>query len=60
MTSRTPIHGLEVDSALKRFLDEQVLPAVGVAPGPQSMRASVTSMTAASNGSTPTSRDDRR
>ena len=32
MTSRTPIHGLEVDSALKRFLDEQVLPAVGVAP----------------------------
>jgi malate synthase len=30
MTSRTPIHGLQVDSALKRFLDEQVLPAVGV------------------------------
>ena len=30
MTSRTPIHGLQVDSALARFLDEQVLPAVGV------------------------------
>ena len=25
MTSRTPIHGLEVDSSLKRFVDEQVL-----------------------------------
>jgi malate synthase len=32
MTSRTPIYGLQVDSALKRFLDEQVLPAVGVDP----------------------------
>jgi malate synthase len=31
MTSRTTVHGLEVDTALKRFLDEQVLPAVGVA-----------------------------
>jgi len=31
MTSRTTVHGLEVDSALKRFIDEQVLPAVGVA-----------------------------
>lgn len=30
MTDRTRIHGLEVDTALKRFLDEQVLPAVGV------------------------------
>jgi malate synthase len=31
MTSRTSVHGLEVDSALARFLDEQVLPTVGVA-----------------------------
>ena len=30
MTNRTRIHGLEVESALKRFIDEQVLPAVGV------------------------------
>ncbi|HEX2545185.1 MAG TPA: malate synthase G [Ramlibacter sp.] len=30
MTSRTTIHGLEVDSALKRFIDDEVLPAVGV------------------------------
>jgi malate synthase len=30
MTSRTTIHGLQVDSALKRFLDEEVLPTVGV------------------------------
>jgi malate synthase len=30
MTSRTSVHGLEVDSALARFLDEQVLPTVGV------------------------------
>ena len=30
MTSRTTIHGLAVDSAIKRFLDEEVLPAVGV------------------------------
>lgn len=30
MTSRTTVHGLEVDTALKRFIDEQVLPAVGV------------------------------
>ena len=33
MTSRTTVHGLEVDSALKRFVDEQVLPGTGVAPG---------------------------
>jgi malate synthase len=31
MTERTSVHGLEVDSALKRFIDEQVLPTVGVA-----------------------------
>ncbi|MBC5785548.1 malate synthase G [Ramlibacter sp. USB13] len=31
MTDKTTIHGLQVDSALKRFLDEQVLPTVGVA-----------------------------
>lgn len=30
MTARTTIHGLEVDSALKRFIDDQVLPTVGV------------------------------
>lgn len=30
MTSRTTVHGLQVDSALKRFIDEQVLPAVGM------------------------------
>ena len=30
MNSRTPVHGLEVDSALKRFLDEEVLPGTGV------------------------------
>ncbi|HEY0664026.1 MAG TPA: malate synthase G, partial [Thiobacillaceae bacterium] len=30
ITNRTRIHGLEVDAALKRFIDEQVLPAVGV------------------------------
>jgi malate synthase len=30
MTSRTALHGLQVDSALKRFIDEQVLPTVGV------------------------------
>ncbi|MEJ5992006.1 malate synthase G [Ramlibacter sp. PS3R-8] len=30
MTSRTTVLGLEVDTALKRFIDEQVLPAVGV------------------------------
>jgi malate synthase len=32
MTSRTTVHGLEVDSALKRFIDEQVLPGTGVEP----------------------------
>src|SRR5690606_22792342 len=31
MTNRTTVHGLEVDSALKRFIDEQVLPGTGVA-----------------------------
>ncbi|HYE40573.1 MAG TPA: malate synthase G, partial [Ramlibacter sp.] len=30
MTEKTAIHGLQVDSALKRFLDEQVLPTVGL------------------------------
>jgi malate synthase len=30
MSPRTTIHGLQVDAALKRFLDEQVLPTVGV------------------------------
>jgi malate synthase len=30
MTSRTSVHGLQVDSALKRFIDEQVLPGTGV------------------------------
>jgi malate synthase len=30
MSERTTIHGLQVDSALKRFIDEQVLPTVGV------------------------------
>jgi len=30
MTSRTRIHGLDVDTALARFIDDQVLPAVGV------------------------------
>ncbi|MDB5857912.1 MAG: glcB, partial [Ramlibacter sp.] len=30
MTSRTSVHRLEVDSALKRFIDEQVLPGTGV------------------------------
>src|SRR5690242_14414117 len=32
MTSRTTIHGLKVDTALKNFIDGEVLPAVGVAP----------------------------
>ncbi len=30
MTARTAIHGLKVDTALKRFVDEEVLPTVGV------------------------------
>ena len=30
MSDRTTIHGLQVDSALKRFVDEQVLPDVGI------------------------------
>lgn len=32
MTSRTTIHSLQVDTALKNFLDQQVLPTVGVDP----------------------------
>ena len=31
MTDKTTIHGLQVDSALKRFIDGEVLPTVGVA-----------------------------
>jgi malate synthase len=30
MTSRTQIHGMQVDAALKRFIDDEVLPTVGV------------------------------
>lgn len=30
MTARTTLHGLQVDSALQRFIDDEVLPAVGV------------------------------
>jgi malate synthase len=30
MSDRTTIHGLQVDSALKRFVDEQVLPDIGI------------------------------
>ena len=30
MTARTEIHGLKVDAALARFIDEQVLPGTGV------------------------------
>jgi malate synthase len=30
MSTRTSLHGLKVDSALKRFVDEQVLPGTGV------------------------------
>ena len=30
MTSRTTLHGLQVDTALQRFIDTEVLPAVGV------------------------------
>ncbi|MBA2675351.1 malate synthase G [Ramlibacter sp.] len=33
MTARTDVHGLKVDSALKRFVDEQVLPGTGVDAG---------------------------
>jgi malate synthase len=32
MTDKTTIHGLQVDSALKRFIDQEVLPTVGVDP----------------------------
>ena len=32
MTARTTLHGLQVDAALARFIDEQVLPGTGVAP----------------------------
>ncbi len=31
MTARTTLHGLQVDAALARFIDEQVLPGTGVA-----------------------------
>ena len=31
MTSRTTIHGLQVDTGLKNFIDQEVLPAVGSA-----------------------------
>ncbi len=31
MTSRTSIHGLKVDTSLKTFIDQQVLPGTGVA-----------------------------
>ena len=30
MTTRIPVHGLQVDAALKRFVDEEVLPGTGV------------------------------
>lgn len=30
MTSMTQVHGLQVDSALKRFIDDEVLPGTGV------------------------------
>jgi malate synthase len=32
MTPRTDVHGLKVDSPLKRFIDEEVLPGTGVEP----------------------------
>src|SRR3954465_983804 len=32
MPARTTIHGLQVDSQLARFIDEEVLPGTGVAP----------------------------
>jgi malate synthase len=32
MSVRTPLHGLNVDTALARFIDEQVLPGTGIAP----------------------------
>ena len=32
MKASTQVHGLQVDSALKRFIDEEVLPGTGVAP----------------------------
>jgi malate synthase len=32
MTARTPLHGLKVDTALARFIDEEVLPGTGIAP----------------------------
>jgi malate synthase len=32
MKARIQVHGLQVDSALKRFIDENVLPGTGVAP----------------------------
>jgi len=30
MNERTPVHGLQVDSQLKRFIDDEVLPGTGV------------------------------
>jgi malate synthase len=30
MAQRTPVHGLQVDSQLKRFIDDEVLPGTGV------------------------------
>ena len=32
MTARSSLHGLKVDTALARFLDEEVLPGTGIAP----------------------------
>ncbi len=32
MSARTSLHGLKVDAALARFIDEEVLPGTGVAP----------------------------
>ncbi|MEY4651853.1 MAG: putative Malate synthase [Pseudomonadota bacterium] len=32
MTARTSLHGLKVDAALARFIDEEVLPGTGIAP----------------------------
>jgi malate synthase len=33
MTDRTTIHGLQVATPLLRFIEDQVLPGTGVAPG---------------------------
>ena len=32
MTARSSLHGLKVDTALARFIDEEVLPGTGIAP----------------------------